>query len=98
MLKANIKRPLCKLHRGLLARQQDGCRACSRGASPFSALLLLMLGVFANHHYAALALDDLALLTNGLYRGTYLHVRFLLIGGRRQANPRNALASSCCAT
>ena len=30
-------------------------------------LLLLMLGVLADHHDAALALDDLALFTNGLY-------------------------------
>ena len=32
-----------------------------------SALLLLVLGIFANYHYFALALDYLALLAHGLY-------------------------------
>jgi hypothetical protein len=44
------------------------------------ALLLLVLGVLADHHHATLALDDLALFTNGLHRGTYLHCVFLLFG------------------
>jgi len=30
------------------------------------ALLLLMLGILANYHYATLTLNDLALLTNRL--------------------------------
>ena len=42
-------------------------------------LLLFMLGVLADHHDAAFTLDDLALFTNGLYRGTYLHDGFLLL-------------------
>ena len=39
----------------------------------WSALALLMLGIFANNHHAALALDDLALFANGLYRRTDFH-------------------------
>ena len=41
-----------------------------------SALLLLMLGVFANDHHMTLALDDFALLANGLYRRTNFHFAF----------------------
>ena len=37
------------------------------------ALALLMLGVFADHHHAALALDDLALFADGLHRRTDFH-------------------------
>ena len=32
-----------------------------------------MLGVFANNHYTALALDDLALFAHGLHGRSYLH-------------------------
>ena len=49
-----------------------------RPVNPALALLLLMLGVLADDHHATLALDDLALLTDGLHRGTYLHDGFLL--------------------
>ena len=52
-------------------------------------LLLLMLGVLADHHDAALALDDLALFTNGLYRRPYFHRVFLLL---ILGAPRNAAA------
>ena len=44
----------------------------------FSALLLLVLGILANDHNAALALNDFALLTNGLDGRTNLHVLNLL--------------------
>ena len=40
------------------------------------ALTLLMLGVFADNHDAALALDDLALFANGLDRGSHFHSEF----------------------
>ena len=58
-----------------------------------------MLGVFADDHHAALALDDLALLANGFDRGTNLHAVFLHSYGRTKrpilntltlAAPRNA--------
>ena len=50
------------------------------GASYFNclALLLLVLGILADDHDVALALDDLALLANGLYRRTNLHGEILL--------------------
>ena len=32
-----------------------------------------MLGIFANYHYATLALDDLALFAHGLHGRSYLH-------------------------
>jgi hypothetical protein len=44
-------------------------------------LALLMLGVLANHHNLALALDDFAFLADGLYRRPYLHWEYLLPGG-----------------
>jgi hypothetical protein len=37
-----------------------------------------MTGILTNNHYAALALDDLALFTHGLYRRPDLH-GFLLL-------------------
>ena len=40
---------------------QSAVRVANRGGL---TLLLLMLGVLANHHDATLALDDLALFTN----------------------------------
>jgi hypothetical protein len=43
------------------------------------ALLLLMLGILADDHHAALALDDLALLANGFYRRPDFHRNFLLV-------------------
>ena len=42
-------------------------------------LTLLVLGVLADAHDFALALDDLALLAHGLDAGTYFHVYFLLL-------------------
>ena len=39
---------------------------CCDGSEKTSALLLLVLGVLADDHDAALALDDLALLAHGL--------------------------------
>ena len=44
-----------------------------------SALLLLMLGIFADNHHAAFALDDLAFFTDRLNRRTNFHVLYLLI-------------------
>jgi hypothetical protein len=41
-------------------------------------LTLLVLGVLADAHDFALALDDLALLAHGLDAGTYFHVYILL--------------------
>ena len=43
-------------------------------AKPILALLLLVLGINADNHYAALAANDLALLADRLYRRSYLHV------------------------
>ena len=37
------------------------------------ALLLLVLGILANNHNAALALDDLALFADGFYGRSYFH-------------------------
>ena len=42
-----------------------------------SALTLLVLRVLADDHDAALALDDLALLADGLNRRSNFHVHFL---------------------
>ena len=44
-----------------------------RSRHPCLALLLLMLGVFTDNHHAALALDDLAFLTNGFHRRPDFH-------------------------
>ena len=44
-----------------------------------SALLLLMLGILADDHDAALALDDLALFADGFHRRTNFHRYPLLI-------------------
>ena len=52
------------------------------------ALLLLVLGVLADHHDLALAADDLALFTNRLNRRPDLHV---------QLPPCSSLLSPCCA-
>ena len=38
-----------------------------------SALLLLMLGIFADNHHAALALDDLAFFADGFHGRSYFH-------------------------
>ena len=45
------------------------------------ALLLLVLRIFADDHYAALALDDLALFAHRLYGRSYFHANssFLII-------------------
>ena len=46
-----------------------------------SALTLLVLGVLADAHHFAVALDDLALLAHGLYAGTHFHgIPSLLLG------------------
>ena len=54
------------------------------------ALALLMLGVFANDHDAALALDDLAFFANGLDGRTNFHLWHLLMVNRRVPEKRNA--------
>ena len=51
-----------------------------RGVFYASALLLLVLGILANHHNMALALDALALLADRFYGRSYLHRLFLLSG------------------
>ena len=62
-------------------------------AGPFSpirqlsALALLMLGVLANDHYFALALDDLALFAHGFYGRSDFHLIYLLL-----ASPGDAAA------
>ena len=38
------------------------------------ALTLLVLGVFANNHYAAMAFDNFALFAHGLHGRSYFHV------------------------
>ena len=40
----------------------------------FSALLLLVLGIFTNHHYFTFALNDFAFFANGFNRRSDLHV------------------------
>ena len=47
-------------------------RPC-QGRCPGLALLLLVLGILADHHDLALAADDLALLADGLHGRTNLH-------------------------
>ena len=39
----------------------------------FLTLLLLMLRIFADYHYSALTLDNLALFTNRFYTRSYFH-------------------------
>ena len=68
-----------------------------RKGSPFSALALLMLGIFANNHHATFTLDDFAFFANGLYRGTNLHVVFLHSYGQ-SIRPFGIPFSPCCAT
>ena len=46
-----------------------------------------MLGVFADHHHATFAADDLALFTNRLDRGTNFHAVYLLCLGGAFAPP-----------
>jgi hypothetical protein len=58
-----------KVHR-LCLRSRPSDPSCQLSES---ALLLLVLGILANNHYVALALDDLALFTNGLYGRSHFH-------------------------
>ena len=51
------------------------------------ALTLLVLRIFADNHHATLALDDLALFTDGLYRRTDFH-----------DVTSSGSVNSCCAT
>jgi|APHig6443718053_1056840.scaffolds.fasta_scaffold427324_1 hypothetical protein len=53
--------------------QPSSSRSRSSGIVRESALLLLMLGVFADNHDAAFASDDLALLANGFHTRSYFH-------------------------
>jgi hypothetical protein len=48
-------------------------RSRSDGIVPESALLLLVLGVFADNHDAAFAFDDLAFFANGFHTRSYFH-------------------------
>ena len=50
------------------------CFSRLNGSCNGLALTLLVLGVFADDHDAALALDDLALFADGLDRRTNLHL------------------------
>jgi hypothetical protein len=55
-------------------------RARTRELSRSAKLLtlpLLVLGILANDHHTALALDDLALLTDWFYRCSYFHCRLI---------------------
>ena len=56
---------------GLWRRAFDG--GGTHRVNRLSALALLMLGVFADDHHAALALDDLALFADGFHGRFYLH-------------------------
>ena len=60
-------------------KRAHGAKCTVRVASEGLTLLLLMLGVLADHHHATLALDDLALFANGFYRGSDFHLFFLPI-------------------
>ena len=69
-------------------RSENPC-ACKN----VSALLLLVLRVFADNHDAALALDDLALFAHGLYGRSHSHdVASLLQSGSALAAPGDAAA------
>ena len=59
-------------------------RSRSGGIVQESALLLLMLGVLADNHDAAFALDDLALFANGFHTRSYFHggTPFASYGGK----------------
>jgi hypothetical protein len=48
-------------------------RSRSGGSVQESALLLLVLGVLADNHDAAFALNDLAFLANGFHTRSYFH-------------------------
>ena len=48
-------------------------RSRSSGFVLVSALLLLVLGVLADNHDAAFALNDLAFLANGFHTRSYFH-------------------------
>ena len=62
----------------------------SGAAAPLrSALTLLVLGILANDHDFALALDDLALLAHGLNGRSYFHLIYLLL-----ASPGNSAAGN----
>lgn len=47
----------------------------------YSALLLLMLGIFTNHHNLALALNDFTFFANRFNRRSDLHVNSSFKGG-----------------
>ena len=59
--------------RSIISRDAGPPSFKSGGANVGSALLLLVLRVFADHHDAPLALDDLALFADGLDRRSNLH-------------------------
>ena len=71
-------------------------------AQPILALLLLVLGINTDDHYAALAANDLALLADRLYRRSYLHdilPPFLIVrNGGRDAEARQPLAPKVTGT
>ena len=55
-----------------------------------SALTLLVLGILADHHDLAMALDNLALLAHGLDRRPDFHSKFLLFKGCALERPCGA--------
>ena len=69
---------------------------------PILALLLLVLRIYTDDHYAALAANDLALLADRLYRRSYLHdilPPFLIVrNGGRDAAERQPLAPKVTGT
>ena len=57
----------------LILRQVNAGNTCHISSAPPLTLSLLMLGVFANYHDFALALNDFALLAHGLHGRSDFH-------------------------
>jgi len=56
-----------------VSRQEDTAATKENNLTYLSSLLLLVLGIFANHHDLAVSLYDFALFANGLYGSSNLH-------------------------
>src|SRR5262249_16561418 len=57
----------------LITRKINACNTCHKTSFASLSLTLFMLGVLADHTHHTTAMDDLALITNLLYRCSYLH-------------------------
>src|SRR5262249_12775595 len=57
----------------LVSRKINACNTCHKTSFASLSLTLFMLGVLADHTHHAPAVDDLALITNLLYRCSYFH-------------------------